>query len=120
LEFLLAHRRSWTTDYSEQLDGIRVIGGCGCGCPSLDFERRDAGKTFVISDVVGISPEGVLCGVLLWATEKDLHSIEIYSFGGGTHFSLPNPADLRIWEEWQEPETELDENGVVRVKRRSG
>ncbi len=51
--------------FLDQASHLRVVGGCGCGCPSVDFKAggQDAVAS-IIADAEGTSPEGVMVGVI--------------------------------------------------------
>ena len=117
LEWLLAHAKSDNLRSVDALSRSRVIGGCGCGCPSLDFEIDAPNiRRQIISDVVGISPESVLCGLILFATETAIDNLEVYSYGASTRFSLPRTRDLRTFDEYRGADEFVDEAGVVRAR----
>ena len=59
----------------DQLERASVVGGCPCGCASVDF---------------------TLCGLFVFRCAELLSGIEIYSLSGaGSCAALPSPEDLR-------------------------
>ena len=100
LEWLIENGTPEAKEYRSQLEQLRVIGRCFCGCPTIDLsvggERSAPGSMKILSDYTGETPEGLQVGVLLFATDGRLSCMEIYDFGGhkGT-FSLPRIDTLR-------------------------
>ncbi|TLN27016.1 hypothetical protein FDZ71_00215 [bacterium] len=60
-------------------DSLRVVGRCGCGCPSIDF--APGGQTppaYPIADAYGADGDGVWMGVILWGTNCLVTGLEVY------------------------------------------
>jgi hypothetical protein len=78
-----------------QVPDLHVVGGCDCGCPSVDFEidGQDS-NALIIADARGTSPEGVAVGLILWAKEGRLTGLEVYDFEGIHEYRLPRPEML--------------------------
>lgn len=38
IRWLIEHGEPEAREFAAQLQNIRVVGGCGCGCPSIDLE----------------------------------------------------------------------------------
>ena len=52
------------------IDELRVVGRCGCGCASVDFENNgQAGDNHPIADATAESPNGRRCGLTLWGRD---------------------------------------------------
>ncbi len=85
--------------YLEQISRLRVVGRCGCGCPTVDLalegqpHSRDA-VARLIAEAEGQSPEGISVGVLVFAKDEVLSEMEVYSVAGDAPFSLPSPDTL--------------------------
>ena len=79
-----------------QIPDLHVVGMCGCGCPSIDFQvgGQDAVAS-IIADAEGNSPEGIAVGVMLWAREGRLSGLEVYDVEGDQQFRLPRPEMLK-------------------------
>ena len=78
-----------------QVDASRVVGRCGCGCPSVDLalEAPDllVGEvSATLADVEGHSPEGTEIGVILRAAGGKLNELELYARDGRLPFSIPS------------------------------
>lgn len=100
LEWLIENGTPEAKEYRGQIEQLRVVGRCSCGCPTIDLsvggKLAAAGSMKILGDYVGETPEGFEVGVLLFASERRLSCMEIYDFGGheGT-FSLPRIETLR-------------------------
>jgi hypothetical protein len=95
LLWLLEHGNEDSNEYVPQLNGIRVVGRCGCGCPTIDLavfgaSARTVGPSYILADFVGKTPDGRDVGVLLHVRENKLSELEVYDVAGGQGtFSLP-------------------------------
>jgi hypothetical protein len=83
--------------YLGQLPKVRVVGGCGCGCPSIDLEVGDGSrdgppKPLVVADAE--SPEGVPVGVILWIRGGALSGLEVHPWHGTGGVGLPHTESL--------------------------
>ena len=80
----------------EALATLRVVGGCECGCASVDFRPEPfAGR--IVAEGYGTTPGGVEVGLILWGYEGSLAALEIYMLGTDTS-ELPTPASLHRGE----------------------
>jgi len=84
--------------YLGQLPKVRVVGGCGCGCPSIDLKvgdevREGAPKPLIVADAV--SPEGVPVGVILWVRGGALSGLEVHPWHGTGSVRLPRTESLK-------------------------
>jgi hypothetical protein len=98
IEAMLGALRSGVSRFIGQLESAEVIGGCGCGCPSIDIavvsDAADGKPTPVIlADAV--SPGGVSVGVILWARDGRLSGLEVHPWEGDEVIRLPRPETLR-------------------------
>ena len=97
VEALLGAARAGARRYLGQLEKIEVVGGCRCGCPSVDLgfssdPRKGAPTPLVIADAE--SPEGVSVGVILWVCGGALSGLEIHPWDGAKSVGLPRPETL--------------------------
>ena len=51
------------------LDALRVVGGCGCGCASIDFEANAPGGE-PYAEGYGTTADGIPVGLILWERDK--------------------------------------------------
>ena len=82
--------------FLDQVADLHVVGGCGCGCPSVDFEvGGQAAEASIIADADGTSPEGLPVGVILWAKHNRISGLEVYPFEDAEQLGLPDRETLR-------------------------
>jgi hypothetical protein len=99
--WLIDHGGCEASGFASQIAETRVIGYCGCGCPTIDLEvgrapRANSGVPQVLADFVGETPEGLQVGVILFAKEGRLSELEVYSLSGHEKpFSLPTIRSLK-------------------------
>jgi hypothetical protein len=82
-----------------QIDALRVVSHCSCGCPTIDLALDDPNLavqnvTGTVADVEGRSPEGTEIGVILRANNGVLKELELYARDNRLPFSLPGPTQL--------------------------
>lgn len=102
LEWLLVHGGSDASKYQSQIENLRVVARCGCGCPTVDFaleSGRKLGASHIVAEAGGKSPEGISVGVILHAREGELSELEVYSNQGlDVPFNLPRPESLEAYD----------------------
>jgi hypothetical protein len=97
---LLAHLPEDRQRYLAQLHLADVVGGCSCGCPSIDISLGGGGpQTLEGSEILvggdATSPEGTPVGVLLWVRDHELVSLEVHPWDDTEVFGLPAPETLK-------------------------
>lgn len=99
LDWVLEHSARDSEHYQAQIPRLHVVGRCGCGCPTVDLalkgqpHSREA-VAQLIAEAEGEASEGVPVGVLIFAKDRILSELEVYSMSGETPFSLPFPDAL--------------------------
>jgi hypothetical protein len=78
--------------------GLSVVGGCACGCRSLDFQLNKAGAK-MIADAIAVYPDGQKAGLILWGRDGEIVSLEVYDLHPEASHRMPEIAHLRNWEE---------------------
>jgi len=68
----LSHLAPWVS-------GLRVVGRCSYGCPSVDFKAggQALGAT-PVANALGKSADGVAVGVILWERDGSISGLEFY------------------------------------------
>lgn len=100
LEWLLANGSPDAKPYRSQVANVNVVGGCTCGCPSIDLapgdrEERKTGPSMVLAEFVGKTPEGIEVVVILHAREGEISELEVYSMPDvNGPFNLPRIESL--------------------------
>jgi hypothetical protein len=103
VRWLLDHGDPRYFHLASQIDSLRVISKCTCGCPTVDFALK-SGETSrkgggPVSDNLA-TVDDQLVGVMLFACNDSLSSLEVYSMAGNDKpFDLPNIEDLFPWED---------------------
>ncbi len=100
LTWLLEHGEPGATDYLSQIPLVRVVGQCGCGCPTLDLavagkEATRGSRSTIVADCCGTTPEGAFIGVMVHVREGILSELEAYSLSDLKKFSFPRPENLK-------------------------
>jgi len=85
------------SDLEPSLIGLRVVGGCSCGCPSVDFVAGgQAAGASPVANAHGTTAEGVAVGVILWERDASVSALEFYELGEPVR-SLPLVDSLIAW-----------------------
>ena len=77
-----------------QLEQLRVVGGCQCGCSSLDFLPDTRGAR-IVADALAVYPDGQKAGLILWGRDGEMVSLEVYDLHPEASRRVPEIADLR-------------------------
>jgi hypothetical protein len=98
IEAMLGAVRSGVSRYIGQLESAVVVGGCGCGCPSVNLivgaaDAEGAPSPILLADAE--SPEGVPVGLILWARGGCLSGLEVHPWDGSEVIRLPDAETLR-------------------------
>lgn len=81
------------------IGNLHVIGGCDCGCASVDFEMESPRQTQPIADATGKTSRGGDVGVIVWGTSKAITGLEVYDLGAGDNdLSLPELNSIVSWD----------------------
>ena len=81
-------------DAATIIAALRVVGGCTCGCASIDFSSESGGSAQILGDALGATEDGISVGVILWSVQGKPSSLEIYMPAEDT-CKLPDPTSLR-------------------------
>lgn len=111
LRWVLEHGGEVAQLFLPQLEGIRAVRWCDCGCPSiqllteLNAPRAERSIGNIVCDVFGTTPENEKAGILLFQKEGRLDLLEIYSFDAGLYgetpeYGLPTIESLEF-PEWE-------------------
>lgn len=100
VNWLLLHAatRPEAKDLLSQVAELQVVGSCGCGCPSIDFEVRGQSESAgIVADAIGLDAQGNQVGALLWWQDGHVSGLEVYSLGGSGQWFLPRLESLQPW-----------------------
>ena len=114
VRWLLEHGDPKYLPLASQIDALRVVSKCTCGCPTVDFALEGNPPlrkgTHVICDELATVDDQTV-GVMLFACNGNLSMLEVYSIAGSDEpFALPKIEDLYVWGE-------LEKRGGVRIKQ---
>jgi len=97
----------WLLDHAAVLDvagyratpatNLRVVGGCDCGCSSLDFHSNTSGRMSMLADAVAVYPDKQQAGLILWGRDGQIVALEMYEMHPVAN-RVPEIADLRRYE----------------------
>jgi hypothetical protein len=96
---LLHHLPEDRRRFSAQLQLVKVVGGCRCGCPSVDLSLVGRVEDLTGSEILvggdASSPEGTPVAVMLWIRNRELVSLEVHAWDDTRQFGLPKPETLK-------------------------
>jgi hypothetical protein len=78
-----------------QVEGVRAVRACTCGCPTIQLRVVDgvpmgtSSMGRVIGDLYGKTAKDEIVGVLLFQDAGKLSELEVYSLDGIIHGDLP-------------------------------
>ena len=101
VRWLLEHGIPQAADYLPQLDRVRVVSRCYCGCASVNFAINDVVPPFgdsisILADYEWQAVGGELFGVFVFERGGLLAGLEVWSQDGlAPAVALPNIEQLR-------------------------
>ena len=82
------------------LGDLRVVGGCECGCASVDFAIAKPEQRIPIADGLGMLANGERVGVIVWGTPNAVTGLEIYDMSASaTGLPLSHLRSVSPWED---------------------
>lgn len=83
------------------LEELRVIGGCDCGCVSMDFQPGGFGHSRIVADAKAVYPDGQQAGLILWGRDGELTALEVYDCQPESSHRMPDVSNLRnyVWKD---------------------
>jgi hypothetical protein len=100
VHWLLSHTAIGdVSGYGEtSISGLRVVGGCDCGCRSIDFVSDTRGGE-LIADALAVYPDGQEAGLILWGRAGAITALEVYDHHPDSSHRMPEVANLRTFED---------------------
>ena len=95
LRWILEHGSDEAKSFLPQVERIRAVRGCTCGCPTIHLEAGESAllgssqADRIICDLLGRTAKGELVGLLLFQIAGKLDSLEIYSLDGDLKNNTP-------------------------------
>src|SRR6266566_6759151 len=89
------------TALAHDLEQLRAVDQCSCGCDSVDFAEHDpTHPAKPIGDAIGTTPAGGTVGVIVWGRTDAVTGVEVYDLGAGDNdLRLPVPDSIRAFRE---------------------
>jgi hypothetical protein len=81
-----------------RVEELRVIGGCGCGCISVEFDSNAWSGAQIVSDALAVYEDGQQAGLILWGREGRLVLLEAYDCHPDSSHRTPEVSNLRALE----------------------
>ena len=104
--WMLEHGIPEAASFLPQLEHVRVVSQCLCGCASIDFALVGSpvptGGMHVLGDFL-FGSKSTLSGAFIFEKGGLLAGLEVYGLAGPAPSVLPTPSALRSYEE-PEPE----------------
>jgi hypothetical protein len=97
---------AWLLDYAPvgdvtayrlpPVEELRVVGGCDCGCASLDFQPHGWGAgAAIIADALAVYADGQQAGLILWGRAGEIVLLEVYDCDPGASHRFSQISNLR-------------------------
>ena len=82
------------------LGNLHVVGGCECGCASVQFVIKTTEYRRPIAEGLGILPNGDCVGVMVWGNAEEVTGLEIYDLSAvASGLALSQLQSVIPWEE---------------------
>ena len=96
IKWLLEHARPGASQFIPQLEALRVMSHCACGCASINFVGFELSAAVeILADYKWQDDAGPRFGIMLFQKAGVLAGLEVYSIDGeGIPMALPNVAWL--------------------------
>lgn len=129
LRWILEHGSAEARSFLPQVEGIRAVRSCICGCPTIRLvvsENLQLGfhpTSRIVCDLEGKTAKGELVGVLLFHDNGKLAELEAYSIDGEiqsetNEYGFPEVESLCEISEFQPPAAPVQERISSTSKRK--
>jgi hypothetical protein len=99
LTWLLEHGKPSARAHLGEVERVRVVSQCGCGCASIDFVDATRASMEILSEHKWQDANGHLFGVFAFARKGRLAGLEVWSIDGeATPTVLPATSSLEPFE----------------------
>jgi hypothetical protein len=98
VRWLLEHGDPRHLQLASQIEELRVISKCTCGCPTVDFLALRKGQHLISDELATVDGQDV--GVMLFECDGRISTLEVYSCAGSDKpFDLPAIESMFRWED---------------------
>ena len=102
VRWLVEHGEQGCDRLLDQIENLKVVSKCNCGCPTVYFALQNDGSSRkgerLVSDWIA-EMDGEMFGVMLFAVAAQISSLEVYCCSGRvTTFGLPEIGMIRGYD----------------------
>jgi hypothetical protein len=97
IAWLLENTNPTGATYLDQVEGLRVVSRCNCGCPTIYF-APDIADSVEICHFVSVAEDESACSVMLSEKGGKLVELALHWYGDVPPRHFPMPAELRRFE----------------------
>lgn len=91
LRWLLEHGGATASSHLDEIENLRVVARCGCGCATIDFQPAAGAPLQTLSEHSWSDDAGHAFGIAAYAIGDRLGCLEVWSLdGNATPVSLPD------------------------------
>lgn len=106
IEFLLSAEFPGRDELRSQLETVKAVGLCECGCGTVILQVGESGPRATVETPIPIEAYGENVDVLLFARNGFLSSLELVFHDDRLPRPFPKPGDLKLWaRESRKPST---------------
>jgi len=96
-DFLLSAEFPGRDELRVQLDSVKVVGICECGCGTVELAVEGDVPRSVCREPIPIEAHDDALDVLLFVRDGVLSSLEIVDYKDRRPLPYPRPSDLELW-----------------------
>lgn len=97
IEFLLSAEFPGRDELKFQLEAVKAVGVCECGCGTVILQVGESGAPAAEETPIPIEAYGENVDVLLFARNRFLSSLELVFHDDRLPRPFPKPGDLKLW-----------------------
>jgi hypothetical protein len=97
LEFLLSVDFPGRDELREQLDHVKVIWTCDCGCGTVTLRLKDQVPRAAVARYIPVEAHSKKVDVMLFVRDGQLFSLELAFHDQHSPKEFPDPEDLKLW-----------------------
>jgi hypothetical protein len=98
LEFLLSSEFLSRDQLLAQVEAVKVVGACECGCGTIDLRVESQPKVISGTEHIAVEAYGDNVDVLLFTRNGLLTSLELAFHDDHLPRTFPKPENLKLWK----------------------